>query len=59
MRTRKIRVHANPNNTDPAYWNTVLKRAGLGVDAGRLPKGRGPVGKKCLIHCGGKRRRRR
>jgi hypothetical protein len=37
-------------NTDPAYWNRLLKRQGLGVDAGRLPKGK-PRGKKVVRVC--------
>lgn len=31
-----------------AYWNALLKRKGLGMDSGRLPKGIGPRAHKMV-----------
>lgn len=47
-RRKRSGLRANPQNKSPAYWNRLLKRAGMGVDAGKLPNGRGPRGRKVM-----------
>lgn len=37
--SRRRNRHVNTSNTNPRYWNTVLKGMGLGIDAGKLPRG--------------------